>query len=139
MTEEVFYAIVKLVTGEELLAKVCAFEENDEVLIVLDNPIIVKFITIPNQTVPLIKVEPWINLSKSTTFILKRDHIVLITEVKDESITKIHQRYSFEEDSKNISNHSQITSGMGYVNTVENARKELEKLYQSKETYTNLD
>jgi hypothetical protein len=139
MTEDVFYAIVKLVTGEELLAKVCAFEENDEVLIVLDNPIIVKFIVIPNQKLPLVKVEPWITLSKENTFIVRRDHIISMTEVKDESIAKIHLKYSQDESSTKFSNHSQITPGMGYVNSVENARKELEKLYQSKETYTNLD
>lgn len=139
MTEDVFYAIVKLVSGEELLSKVCAFEENDDVLIVLDNPIIVKFITIPNQKIPLIKVEPWISLSKENTFIIKRSHILTMTEVKESSVSKIHQKYVQDMKSPKISNHSDITSSMGYVNSVTKAREYLEELYNSKQPYSNFD
>ena len=48
MTKDIFYAILKLVSGEEIISKVCAFIENEEILIVLDHPITVNMMRVPN-------------------------------------------------------------------------------------------
>ena len=37
--EEDFYAIIKLISGEEILSKVCPCDEDDRIVLILDNPI----------------------------------------------------------------------------------------------------
>ena len=129
MTTDIFYAILKLVSGEELISKVCAFIENEEVLIVLDNPITVNIINLPNIKNPLIKVEPWISLIGDETYIINRKNVIIMNEIKDLSLIRIHQQYIQNKDNK--TNQTNITPGMGYVSSIEKARKTLETLYQS--------
>ena len=135
MIKDVFYAIVKLVSGEEILSKVCAFEEDDEILIVLDNPIIVNLMVNPKSKLPLVKVSPWINLSTDTTHIIRRNHVITMTEVKDENMVRIHNQYV------NDLNPSSKTSNSnrGSIININDARKSLEELYNSKESHSNFD
>lgn len=137
MTTDLFYAILKLVTGEEILAKVCAFIENDEILIVMDNPILVSLINSPSTKNPIVKVYPWMALSTETTHIIRRKDIVTMTEVKDLSIVKVHERYVNQMNSKdsvepNVKPSSQIIH-------LDDARKMLEKLYKSQEPHSHPD
>lgn len=137
MTTDIFYAILKLVSGEELISKVCAFIENGEILVVLDTPITVNIMRIPSIKTPLIKVEPWINLSDEQTHIINRKNIIIMNEIKDLSLIKIHQQYIQNKD--NQSNQMNITSGMGYVSSIKDARKTLEDLYQSQDSHSKFE
>jgi hypothetical protein len=128
MNEE-FYAIIKLVSGEEVLSKVCAFEENNEVLIVLDNPVTVETTFVPKLGVPIAKVDPWIGLSQESTFIINRDKVITMVEVKDKTMVNLHKKYVREQTK--TSNETKITEGMGYVSSTTEARQSLEKLYNS--------
>jgi hypothetical protein len=137
MTTDVFYAILKLVSGEELVAKVCAFIKDGEVLIVLDNPITVNMFQLPNMKTPFVKVEPWLPLIDNQTHIINRKSIITINEIKDQNLVNIHQKYVQVND-KNKS-HSIITPEMGYVNSIETARKSLESLYQSQDSSSKFE
>jgi len=134
MTTDIFYAILKLVSGEEIISKVCAFIENDEVLIVLDSPIVVNMMQSLNIKVPLIKVEPWMSLTDSQTHIINRKNIITMNEIKDKSLIKIHQQYLRDKDKK--TNETNITPGMGYISSIKTAREQLEKLYQSQDAHS---
>ena len=62
--EEEFYASIKIVTGEEVFAKVCVCEEEGRTLLLLSNPVIldevkVKKPGLKRQTIGY-KVEPWL-------------------------------------------------------------------------------
>jgi hypothetical protein len=132
MINDVFYATLKLVSGEEIISKVGAFIENGEVLVVLDNPINVSIINAPNIKTPLIKVEPWITLTESETHIINRKNIIAMNEIKDLSLIRIHQQYIYNKDKE--TNQINITPGMGYVSKIKDARKILEDLYQSQDS-----
>ncbi len=131
MNEE-FYAVLKLVSGEEIFSKVCAFNENNEILIVLDNPVFIETTFIPKLNAPIVKVNPWVSLTEETTFILNRDKIITMNEVKDNRLIKIHKRY-IKEQTKST-NQTSISSNMGYVTSIPEARVALEKLYHSSPT-----
>lgn len=135
MNSDVFYAMVKLVSGEEVLAKVCAFIENDEVLIVLDNPIIVQFIQLSKNSFPFVKIVPWITLTDSKTHIIRRDNVITMTEIKEDALIKIHKRYvndaSFEEP--------HLKPNTSQVIKIDDARKSLEELFNQKESHNNLE
>lgn len=137
MNSDLFYAIVKLVSGEEILAQVCSFIENDEVLIVMDNPVLVQILVNPRSNSPLVKVLPWIHLSDESTYIIRRKDVITMTEVKDPSIVKIHKKYI--NDLNHIPNNENKSSTIGYVNNIHDARKSLEKLYQSDEATSSFE
>ena len=128
MNEE-FYAVLKLISGEEIFSKVCAFVEKDEVLVVLDNPIFIETTFIPKLNAPVVKVNPWISLTEETTFIIKRNMIITMNETNDSKLIKMHKRYTKEQNK--ITNQSTITSNMGYISSIADARVSLEKLYRS--------
>ena len=134
MNEE-FYAVLKLVSGEEIFSKVCAFEENDSVLLVLDHPIFVETTFVPKLGVPVAKVNPWMSLTEDTTFIISRDKVITMTEITDSTMVKMHNRYIKEQNK--VSNQTQISPNMGYISSISEARISLEKLYNSSTASNN--
>ena len=131
MNEE-FYAVIKLVSGEEIFSKVCAFEENKEVLLVLDHPVFVETSFSQKLGVPIAKVNPWINLTDETTFIINRNTVITMTETTEPMLIKMHKRYVREQNK--TSNQTQISPNMGYISSIAEARVSLEKLYRSNST-----
>lgn len=127
--EEDFYAIIKLVSGEEILSKVCPCDEDDRIILILDNPITMESITIRQLGVTTIKVTPWIKFSDDSMFVMDMEKVITMTEVTDEDLIKIHKKFVKEKNRK--SNKTKVTSKMGYLSTIADARVSLEKLYKS--------
>ena len=127
--EEDFYAIIKLISGEEILSKVCPCDEDDRIMLILDNPITMESITIRQLVITTIKVSPWIKFSDDSMFVMDMEKIITMTEVTDEDLIKIHQKFVRERNKK--SNKSELTSKMGYLSSIADARISLEKLYKS--------
>ena len=76
-----------------------------------------------------IKVTPWIKFSNNRMFVMDMKNVITITEVDDEDLIHIHQKYVREKNKK--SNKSELTSKMGYLSSIADARITLEKLYKS--------
>lgn len=138
MTNDIFYSIIKLVSGEEILAKVCAFIENDEVMIVLDNPIIVSMGVSSKNRTPYVKVAPWLSLSSDTTHIIRRKDVMTMTEVKDKSIVAIHKQYVGEISEESYSVRPTSNRPKNIIK-VDEAREMFERLYNSKESHSKTD
>lgn len=137
MTSELFYAVIKLVSGEEVMARVCSFIENNEILLVLDNPILVYFSSSLKNGAPLVRVTPWMTLTKNSTLIIRRDSVITMTEIKDESLIKIHERY-VNETSYDDSTGMHSNRG-NQVIKLDDARKKLEELFKIEETHNSLE
>jgi hypothetical protein len=127
--EEEFYAILKLISGEEILSKVCPCDEDDRIILILDDPIIMETILIRKLEMTTIKVTPWIKFSNNRMFVMDMKNVITMTEVDDEDLIQIHQKYVREKNKK--SNKTEITPKMGYLASVDDARKSLEKIYKS--------
>ena len=127
--EEDFYAIIKLISGEEILSKVCPCDEDDRIMLILDNPITMESVTIRQLGISTIKVSPWIKFADDSMFIIDMEKVITITEITDEDLIKIHQKFVRERNKK--SNKSELTSKMGYLSSIADARITLEKLYKS--------
>jgi len=133
--DEEFYAVLKLVSGEEIFSKISYADEDDRVLVILDYPITIETVVIPKVNVPVAKVQPWIKLSEDTMYIMTLDKIITMTECDDNTLIRMHKKYvkEFNKRSNGIddTNEIKITENMGYVSTVSDARISLEKLYHS--------
>jgi len=139
-SQKEFYSIIKMMSGEEVLSLTMVDENGGDPVLILQNPIILKVIT--SQRGMHIKVKPWIEMSSDDIFIVKPDRIITMTETDDERLIDIYNNYVEEEDSDSIDtyqnpskpNHVKPSKKMGYLSSVEEARKSLEELYKLEDT-----
>jgi hypothetical protein len=127
---EEFYCILKLVSGEEILSLICVDENDGDPIIILQNPVIIKFHSGPTES--YIKVKPWIELANDDFFMIKLDKVITMTETNDERLIKVYNEY-ISDDSIDVykpSGEVKVSDKMGYISSVEEARKKLEELYK---------
>lgn len=126
--EDDFYASLKLISGEEVFAKVAACDENDRTLLLLHNPVLVQQVKLPGANITAgYKVEPWMKTNEEDMFVLDMKNILTMVECNDIEMIAIHQRYV--EESSQEGNRSNIDRRMGYISSVKDAKKMLEQLY----------
>tara|TARA_B100001094_G_scaffold7322_1_gene6545 strand:+ start:498 stop:899 length:402 start_codon:yes stop_codon:yes gene_type:complete len=127
--EQEFYGIIKLITGEEIFAMITVEENDGSPVLLVQNPVIMKVLN--NGTGQYVKVKPWLELSNEDLFVINYDRIVTMSEVKDEQMIKFYERY-MEDDSLDIEIDGKVSINpqMGFISTVEDARKKLEELYK---------
>ena len=128
--KEDFLAVIKLVSGEEVISTITACEEDNRTLLLLDNPVIFESVMIRNGGMGAIKVIPWVQAATDTILILDMDKVITMSEVFDKEVIRIYNRYLTDKDWE--TNESAITNDMGYLSRVSDARVFLEKLYKKK-------
>ena len=126
--KEDFLAVIKLVSGEEVISTVTPCDEDDRTLLLLDSPVVFETIMMRNNSMGAIKVIPWIQASGDTILILNMDKVITMSEVFDKEVIRIYNRYINDKDRE--TNESIVTKDMGYLSTVTDARIFLEKLYK---------
>ena len=134
---EEFYSTIKLVSGEEIFALVSVDHDdtNKYPIIVLQNPLIMKMITNKNGIGGMVKVRKWIEFSDDDMFVISYDKILTMSECKDDKIIAIYNNYISDELQDNIDLYKtqgkvKLTNKMGYVSSVEDARKKFEVLFK---------
>ena len=127
--EDDFYASLKLISGEEVFAKVAACDEDNRILLLLHNPVLMNRISLPGSNICAgYKVEPWMKTNEEDMFVLDMKNILTLVECNDIEMIAIHQRYV--EESSQEGNRSSIDRRMGYISSVKDAKKMLEQLYK---------
>jgi hypothetical protein len=133
--EEEFYSIIKLTSGEEILSLVSIDDNDGDPLVILQNPITIKIIETHHGV--HIKVKSWIEMSTDDIFIIKQDKIITMTETKDDRLIDIYNSYIEDDDSfeirkpSNKSGKTKPSKKMGYLSSVEDARKKLEDIFNN--------
>ena len=131
--QEEFYAIIKLISGEEIFALVSIDDSGDDSVVILQSPVTMK--SFNHHGTSLMKIKPWIEMSSEDIFVIRYDRIITMTETKDEKIIEVYDRYLSESDEdqnpllKNSSSKVDISENMGYLNSVEESRKKLEDIF----------
>jgi len=126
MTEDDFYATIKLKSGEEIFALVGYSEEEDRIFLLLESPITIE--KIKNRGgIQGFRVEPWLKTSKEELFIINMDDVLTISESKDLETIAMHETFSRQYDEFN--QERKLNRKMGYISTISEAKKSLEKLY----------
>ena len=130
---EEFYAIIKLISGEEIIALISVDENDGDPLIILQNPLTMKMIHSPTGS--YIKVKPWMELSDDDIFIIRLDRVITMTETKDQRVSEVYDSYinDDEQDSIDIykpSGQVKVSNKMGYISSVDDARKRLERIFK---------
>jgi hypothetical protein len=128
---EDFYCILKLVSGEEILSIVSVDDNDGDPIVVLQNPVIMELIDSKEKS--YVKVRPWMELPSDDFFMVKLDKIITMTETTDRKLIDIYTKYLNDDDSIDVyraSGEVKVSNEMGYISSVEDARKKLEELYK---------
>ena len=131
MMEEDFYAVIKLVSGEEIFSIVCPSEEDGRTMLILNNPVTIEVIVMKQLGMQGYKIDPWLKFADDDTFLLDMEKVLTISEVRDEETIEMYHKFLKQKEDKDIKNS--LTSEMGYLSSVTEARKMFEKLYKSKD------
>ena len=135
-----FHATIKLVTGEEIFSLVSVDNSEDEPVIIMQNPVIMKVLSTGRGQ--MMKIRPWLEVPGDDVYIVKYDKVITMSEVKDKMIVSMYQTYcqegdfdfgTFVDDSMKTDKdkrNQEVTKKMGYISTVEDARKKLEDLFK---------
>jgi len=133
--QEEFYAIIKLISGEEVFALVSIDDSGDEPVIILQSPVTMK--TFNHHGTSLVKIKPWVEMSTEDIFVIRYDKIITMTETSDQKIIQVYDRYLSDDDNdeegpllKNSSSRVNISQKMGYLTSVEEARRHLENMFK---------
>ena len=130
-----FHATIKLITGEEIFALVSVDSTEDEPVIIMQNPVIMKVLSTGKGQ--MMKIRPWLEVPGDDVYIVKYDKVITMSEVKDHMIISMYKTYCDEGDfdfgefiNEEDSRNHEVTKKMGYISNVEDARKKLEDLFK---------
>ena len=131
MKDEEFYSTIKIVTGEEIVAKVIYLEEEDKVL--LENPLVVE---VQRARKGLLEVsgfhfKEWLSATFEDLFVLNREHIVTMSEI-DPSIREFYEKtLDRMKNTKQLANTAdKLPRKSGYVGSVSKFKKSLEDIFK---------
>ena len=131
-----FYAIIKLVSGEEIFSMVCTDTNEEDTILLLHHPVIMNMIQSSKGS--FIKVTPWMEMTDDDMFAVKLDKIITMTETNDKKLIQVYKHYiddiDSEKDSMTLDMYKSggkvnISNKMGYISSVEEARNSLEKIF----------
>ena len=133
-----FHATIKLITGEEIFALVSVDNSEDEPVVIMQNPVVMKVLSTGRGQ--MMKIRPWLEVPGDDVYIIKYDRVITLSEVKDKMIISMYQTYCREgdfdfgefidEETLKDKRTHEVTKKMGYISTVEDARKKLEDLFR---------
>ena len=128
-----FLAVVKLKTGEEVIAKIEPSPELD--VIVLDCPAMVGHSSFTRKPgISVIKIEPWIKTGREQTYIVEMSNVITTCEVSDKDVIKAYNKFVdayYETESVIKKPKPKMTKEMGYISNVKDARKSLEDIFKN--------
>ena len=128
MMEEDFYAVIKLVSGEEIFSIVCPSEEEGRTMLILNNPVTIEVIVMKQIGMQGYKIDPWLKFADDDTFLLDMDKVLTISEVRDPETIEMYHKFIKQQQNKN--SKTPLSTEMGYLSSVSEARKRLEKIYR---------
>ena len=128
-----FLAVIKLKTGEEVIAKIELAPELD--VISLDCPAMVGETSFSRKPgVSIIKIEPWIKTGREQTYIVEMSNVITTCEVSDKDVIKAYNKFVkayYETEPLIKKSKPKMTKEMGYISNVKDARKSLENIFNN--------
>ena len=127
--EEEFYATLKLISGEEIVAKVCYLP--DENKLILDKPLQVESAKQKQGKIEIsgFMLKEWISATFDDMFIINKDHILTMSEL-DTNIQKFYEKTLNKINSNGEDNVNKLSRKSGYLGSIKEVKKSLEDIYK---------
>ncbi len=132
---ESFYATLKLVTGEEILAEITSMNENGSDFFLVNDPIIVsENVQIDHQkgiAVSGLVPKKWQLYANDSMTIINKQHVISISEMDKFGVEFYMKALIAAKMSSPIKRKVDSSENVGYVGTIDETRMLLEDLYES--------
>lgn len=128
--EEEFYATIKLISGEELVSKVCYLTEEDKIM--LERPLIVENAKQRKGQLEVtgFALKEWISATFDNMFVINRSHVLTMVEIEGEIVDFYEKTLLRMETGKSLAGRgNKIPRGSGYLGSVKEMKKSLEDLF----------
>jgi len=129
--EEEFYATLKLVSGEEIIAKMCYLTEEDRIL--LDRPLCVENAKQRKGQLEVtgFHLREWMNASLEEEFIIPKDKVITISEIEGDIVDFYNQTLQRLDSGKALAGRGKkLPRESGYVGSVKEMKKTLEGIFK---------
>ena len=128
-----FLAVVKLNTGEEVIANIEASPEFDAIS--LDRPAMIGHSSFSRKPgLSILKIEPWIKTGREKTYIVEMSNIITTCEITDKEVITAYNQFVkayYETEVPKLKPKPKMTKEMGYISNVKDARKSLENIFKN--------
>ena len=128
--EEDFYATIKLLSGEELVARVCYLPDEDKVM--LERPLMVENAKQRKGQLEVsgFALKEWISATFDNMFIINKDHILTMIEIEGEIVDFYEKTLNRLESGKSLAGRgNKLPRTSGYVGSVKEMKKTLEDIF----------
>ena len=131
MKDQEFLATLKLVSGEEVISMVLYLEDEDKVL--LSNPFSVEQSRQKQGQLEItgFSFKEWVMASFDDMYIISRDHIITITEVKG-PIAEFYQKNleKIQSSKQLLHKPNKLPRKSGYLGSINDTKNILENIYK---------
>ena len=128
-----FLAVVKLNTGEEVIANIEPSPEFDAIS--LDRPAMIGHSSFSRKPgLSIIKIEPWIKTGREKTYIVEMSNVITTCEITDKEVITAYNQFVkayYETEVPKLKPKPKMTKEMGYISNVKDARKSLENIFKN--------
>jgi hypothetical protein len=128
--EEEFFATIKLVSGEEVVAKVCYLPEEEK--LVLDRPLEVENAKQKKGQIEVtgFALKEWISATFDNMFIIDKQHVITMIEIEGEIVEFYEKTLERLDSGKSlVGKGNKLPRGSGYLGSVEKMKKSLEDIF----------
>ena len=131
MKDEEFYSTIKIITGEEIVAKVIYLEDEDKVM--LEDPLLVEMQRSRKGALEIagFAFKEWMSATFEDMFVLNREHIVTMSEV-DPNIKEFYKKtLERMKSGQTLANTAdKLSRKSGYVGSVSKFKRSLEDIFK---------
>ena len=128
-----FLAVIKLNTGEEVIATIEPSPEFDAIS--LDRPAMIGHSSFSRKPgLSIIKIEPWIKTGREKTYIVEMSNVITTCEITDKEVISAYNQFVkayYETEVPKLKPKPKMTKEMGYISNVKDARKSLENIFKN--------
>ena len=127
------FAVIKLVSGEEIFSQVEEFYDEKTKALLLVDPCTMKEIPSRRSGTSFFKVDPWLKLSDDSIYCLEMKHVMFYSRCDDPQMIRTYKKWTRainNETEETAHSKVGVSTSMGYISSVDITRKNLEKLYK---------
>jgi hypothetical protein len=128
--EEEFYATLKLVSGEEIVSKVCYLPDEDKIL--LDKPLQVEQAKQKKGQLEVtgFAFKEWVSATFEDMFVIRRDHVLTMSELDNEILDFYEKTIRKIESGRNLTGRgNKLPRRSGYLGSIQETKKSLENIF----------
>jgi hypothetical protein len=136
-----FHATIKMITGEEVLARVAPTQQNEHDFFVLTNPIIIQeeVHVNPEKGVAVSGLIPkkWMMFANDDTTIVNKTHVVSMSELDKFGIEFYQKALVAARAGSPIKKRVESKNNSGYIGVVDKFREDIEDIFKNSQDLPN--